>query len=62
MDVTLNDDGSVKDLSIIEGDPQLNHVVTDAVKQWKYQPLTINGKLVNNFVVVVSFHKNGKVE
>jgi TonB family protein len=62
MDVTLNDDGSVKNLNVIDGDPLLNNVAIDAVKQWKYRPLTVNGKLVNNFVVVLTFHKNGKVE
>lgn len=62
MDVTLNDDGSVLKVNVIEGDPLLNNVATDAVKQWKYQPLTVNGKPVNQFVVVVTFHKNGKVQ
>lgn len=62
MDVTLNDDGSVKDAKVIEGDPLLNDSATDAVKQWKYRPLTVKGQLVNDFVVVVAFQKNGKVK
>jgi protein TonB len=61
MDVTLNDDGSVQKVNVIEGDPVLNNAATDAVKQWRYRPLTVNGKLVKQFVVVLTFDKNGKV-
>ena len=61
MDVTLNVDGSVQKVNVIEGDPLLNTAATDAVKQWKYRPLTVFGKPVNNFVVVLTFGKNGKV-
>lgn len=61
MDVTLNDDGSVNDVKVIEGNPLLNDAATEAVEQWKYRPLAPKGKLVNRTVVVVTFEKNGKV-
>jgi TonB family protein len=61
MDVTLNDDGTVQEVKVIEGNPLLNSAATDAVKQWKYRPLTVHGKLVNKIVVVLTFDKNGKV-
>jgi TonB family protein len=61
MDVTLNDDGTVQEVKIIEGNPLLNKAATEAVKQWKYRPLTVHGKLVNRIVVVITFDKNGKV-
>jgi len=61
MDVTLNDDGTVQEVKVIEGSPLLNSAATDAVKQWKYRPLTVHGKLVNRIVVVLTFDKNGKV-
>jgi TonB family protein len=61
MDVTLNDDGTVQEVKVIEGNPLLNSAATDAVKQWKYRPLTVHGKLVNRIVVVLTFDKNGKV-
>jgi hypothetical protein len=38
----------------------LNSAAADAVKQWKYRPLTVRGKLVNRIVVVLTFDKNGK--
>jgi TonB family protein len=61
MDVTLSDDGRVQEVKVIEGNPLLNSAATDAVKQWKYRPLTAHGKLVNRIVVVLTFEKNGKV-
>ena len=61
MDVTLNDDGTVQEVKVIEGNPLLSSAATDAVKQWKYRPLTVHGKLVNRIVVVLTFDKNGKV-
>jgi anaerobic magnesium-protoporphyrin IX monomethyl ester cyclase len=61
MDVTLNDDGTVQEVKIIEGNPLLNSAATDAVKQWRYRPLTVHGTLVNRVVVVLTFDKNGKV-
>jgi anaerobic magnesium-protoporphyrin IX monomethyl ester cyclase len=61
MDVTLNDDGTVQDVKVIQGIPSLNTAATEAVKQWKYKPLIVHGKLVNRIVVVLTFDKNGKV-
>lgn len=61
MDVTLSEDGSVLNVNVIDGDRLLNSAAIEAVKQWRYRPLTVNGKLVNQFVVVLTFGKNGKV-
>ncbi len=61
MHVTLNDDGTVEEVKVIEGNPSPNSAATNAVKQWMYQPLTVHGKLVNSIVVVLTFDKNGKV-
>jgi TonB family protein len=61
LDVTLNDDGTVQGVNVIEGNPLLINAATDAVKQWKYQPHLVHGKLVNRTVVVLTFEKNGKV-
>ena len=61
MDVTLNDDSTVQEVKVIDGNLLLNDAATDAVKQWKYRPLTVHGKLVNRIVVVLTFEKHGKV-
>jgi TonB family protein len=61
MDVMLNDDGTVQAVKVIEGDSLLSSAAIDAVKQWKYKPLKVNGELVNKVVAVLTFDKNGKV-
>ena len=61
MDVTLNDDGTVQEVKVIEGDPLLADAATAAVEQWKYHPRMVHGKLVDKIVVVLKFEKNGKV-
>ncbi len=61
LDVTLKEDGAVDGINVIDGNPLLTEAATTAVKQWRYQPLLVQGKPVVNFVVVVSFGKDGKV-
>ena len=61
LDLYLSDDGAVQDVEVIEGNPLLVNATIDAVKQWKYRPLRVHGKLVNRVVVVLMFEKNGKV-
>jgi protein TonB len=61
LDVTLKEDGTVERTSVIDGNPLLVEAATSAVKQWRYQPLLVNGKPVLGFVVAVSFDKGGKV-
>jgi hypothetical protein len=47
--------------NVIEGNPLLDTAATDAIKQRMYRPLTLNGKLVNRTVVLLTSDKNGKV-
>jgi outer membrane biosynthesis protein TonB len=61
LDVTLKEDGTGERTSVIDGNPLLVEAATSAVKQWRYQPLAVDGKPVVKFVVVVSFDKGGKV-
>jgi TonB family protein len=62
LDATLAGDGTVKWVGVIDGDPVLAEAAVSAVKQWRYRPLVVKGKAVDQFVVVVSFGKNGKVK
>jgi outer membrane biosynthesis protein TonB len=61
LDVTLNGDGTVQETHFIDGNLLFLDPVTNAVKQWRYQPLLVDGRPVLKFVVVVSFGKGGKV-
>jgi len=61
LEVTLKNDGTVDQVSVIDGSALLVEAATSAVKQWRYQSLVVKGKPVLKFVVVISFGKGGKV-
>ena len=61
LEITLNKDGSVAETRVIDGNPLLAEAATAAAKQWRYQPLIVHGEPVVNFVVLVSFAKDGTV-
>ena len=44
LQVKVGEDGKVKDLSIVSGDPDLAAAATQAVKKWRYQPYVVDGK------------------
>jgi TonB family protein len=46
LHVILEKDGTVKQVELVSGHPLLVQAATDAVKQWKYQPTTLNGEPV----------------
>jgi protein TonB len=41
---TIAEDGTIRELKTISGDPMLVQATTDAVKQWRYRPYLLNGK------------------
>ena len=41
--VVVGRDGSVIDVKPLSGEPPLTDAATDAVRQWKYRPLLLNG-------------------
>jgi outer membrane biosynthesis protein TonB len=40
--VVIGTDGTVRQLSVISGPPELVQAAIDAVKQWRYIPTTLN--------------------
>jgi TonB family protein len=46
LDVTIAEDGSVREAHVVAGPPQLAKAATDAVQQWRYNPLKLNGRPV----------------
>jgi len=42
----IDKDGHVSELQVISGHPLLVQAAIDAVKQWRYQPTTLNGDAV----------------
>lgn len=43
LHVVIAVDGSVGDVTVVEGDPVLAKAAADAVRQWRYQPTLLNG-------------------
>ena len=46
LHVVVGGDGAVQEASVISGPPALAQAAIDAVKQWRYQPMTLNQKPV----------------
>ena len=58
---TVMEDGTVRDVKVVQGPPVLAQPAVDAVKRWRYQPFVLDGKPVKNSVVInidFTFPKN----
>jgi TonB family protein len=43
LELTIGVDGTVKDARVLRGIPPLNEAALEAVRQWRYEPTTIDG-------------------
>jgi TonB family protein len=43
LDITINEEGIVRDVKLLRSIPLLDQAAVDAVKQWRYQPTLLNG-------------------
>ncbi|MEQ1760788.1 MAG: energy transducer TonB, partial [Vicinamibacterales bacterium] len=56
LEATVNKDGHVRDLKVLRSIPLLDKAAVDAVMQWRYSPVMLNGTPVPFILtVVVSF-------
>lgn len=46
LQALIGKDGAVKNLKVVSGPPMLVKSATEAVKQWRYKPFTLNGEPV----------------
>jgi protein TonB len=53
LDVTIGTDGKVQDAKVLHSIPQLDLAALEAVRQWEYEPIRINGALVTLIMTVV---------
>jgi protein TonB len=44
LQATIARDGSVRNVKVVSGPGILARAATDAVRQWKYKPYTLNGE------------------
>jgi len=48
LDATVMEDGTVGDIKVVEGAPELAPAAVEAVKRWRYKPFNLDGKPVKN--------------
>jgi periplasmic protein TonB len=57
LQIIVDRDGRVIEVKPLEGDPQLAQAASDAVRQWRYKPVTLNGVPVQvDTQVLLDFH------
>ena len=44
LEATIGKDGSIRNVRTVSGSPVLARAASDAVRQWKYHPSTLNGE------------------
>jgi len=44
LEATISKDGAIESLRVVSGHPLLSQAALDAVKQWRYRPLVLNGE------------------
>jgi protein TonB len=57
LEAEVDTHGEVRSVNVLRGHPLFDAAVVDAVKQWRYQPLLLNG-VPTAFVVTVTFSFN----
>ena len=48
MVAVIMEDGTLRDVKVIDGPPLLAQSAVDAVKRWRYKPYELDGKPVKN--------------
>ena len=50
--VVIGKDGAIQDLHLMSGHPLLTQASLDAIKQWRYKPLLLDGQPIDAQTVV----------
>jgi len=58
LEIKIDQTGNVADVRVVRGNPILNSAAKDAVKQWKYEPISLKGQPIAVWsTVVVDFNE-----
>ena len=55
LEAVVDTTGCVESMKVLRGHPLLNHAAMDALTQWRYTPLVLNG-IPTSFVLTVTFN------
>ena len=50
LEATVAEDGTVRDVQVVDGSPVLAQAALEAVKHWRYRPFELDGKRVANAI------------
>lgn len=53
LEATVGADGAVRQVRVLRSEPLLDRAATEAVKQWRYEPLRLNGQ-AHPFILTVT--------
>jgi periplasmic protein TonB len=57
VQILISESGTVQEARVVQGDPLLEQAATNAVREWRYKPTTINGRPVQvETIVELKFH------
>jgi periplasmic protein TonB len=57
LEATVGADGTVDHVRVLRSEPLLDNAAVDAVKQWRYSPLHLNGR-AQPFILTVTVSFN----
>jgi protein TonB len=52
LEATINKEGTIESLRVVSGHPLLTQAALDAVKQWRYRPVLLNGEPIDIITTV----------
>jgi protein TonB len=52
VEILVAETGDVSVLSVVRGHPLLDELAKNAVSQWKYRPVVLNGRVVPVILIV----------
>jgi len=50
LEATVAEDGTVREVQVVDGSPVLSPSAVDAVKRWRYKPFELDGKPISNAI------------
>jgi TonB family protein len=54
IEATIAKDGSVRNARVVRSEPGLDDAAIEAVRQWRYTPVVLNGQPLNDVILTVS--------